>query len=96
MKRRIFAAIGSVILGVFAFGGYLAWAIADFYLIADQVHFSLVLATSSILILFALFWMFFAIVGHRAVPVRANRVLLWLSLLLGIPGCTFVSSFFLP
>jgi len=93
-KYRILAAIGSLILGVFSFGGYAAWAIADFYFGADQVHFVLVLGTCIFLLVLALYWVFFAIVGYRLVSSKWNRLLLWLSILMGIPGCIFVLTFF--
>jgi hypothetical protein len=92
---RIGAGIASVVVFLFAFAAYIAWAIADFYSNADQTHFRAVLGTAIGLGIIAAFWMFFAIIGHRLIPRTGNLIALGITGIVLIPACIFVLRFFM-
>lgn len=91
---RIGAGIASVVVFMFAFAGYMAWAIADFYFISVQTHFNAALGAALGLAIIAAYWMFFAIIGHKVIPRTPNVVMLILTGILTVPACVFVLWFF--
>ena len=92
-KSRIAAGIASLILAAFALGGFAAWAVADAYFISGEPQFSLLFATSIVLLLLAAYWGIFASTGYARFSTRCNVIILVASMLIGVPACIFVMAF---
>jgi len=92
-KTRVIAAFGALIFTIFALSGLVTWAVADAYFISHQPHFRLVLVASIGLLLLAAYWGIFATVGYARFSTRNTRVFLIASILVGVPACFFIATF---
>jgi hypothetical protein len=92
-KPRVIAASAALLFTIFALGGLVAWAVADAYFISHQPHFKLVLAASIGLLLLAAYWGIFAAIGYARFSTRNTRAFLIASILIGVPACFFIATF---
>lgn len=92
-KTRMIAAFAALIFIIFALGGLAAWGVADAYFISRQPHFGLALAAGIGLLLLAAYWGIFAAIGYARFSTRNTRVFLIVSILIGVPACFFIATF---
>lgn len=94
LGMRIGAGIVSLGLFAFSYGGYAVWSIAKFYFASVKPVFYLVLAAAFVLFCIAVFWMYFAIVGHKRLAKELNYGILGVTISLAILTCIFIATFF--
>ena len=90
VASRIGAGAVSVLIYLFSIGGFLFYRLSVFYLNPDPALPLFSLAMGIGLALIATFWIFFATVGHKAIPRAGNILVLGATGVVAIPSCFFV------